>query len=392
MAFELNRESAARLLEHFEGRREDMLALTRALVEVESPSGDLEGSKAVVDLLARAAGEVEGVTRVERMPAPEGYGEHLRLRAFDGEGAGTGRTLLILGHTDTVHPRGSLAERPWREADGKIFAPGVFDMKASCAVALEALRARAVLGDGPRRPVVVLLTCDEETGSASGRALVEEEARRAEFVLVLEPPAPDGSVKTERKGTGLFSLRAEGRAAHAGLDPEKGVSAVLEIARQIERLHSLGDAALGTTVNVGVVCGGTRSNVIPAEARAEVDVRFGTLAEARRIEREIRSSVPFDTRAKISVTGGINRPPLERTASVAALYERARGIASLLDFELGEASVGGASDGNFAAACGAAVLDGLGVEGDGAHAAHEHIKAESIVRRGALLAALVASL
>jgi glutamate carboxypeptidase len=238
---------------------------------------------------------------------------------------------------------------------------------------------------------VLLLTCDEETGSASGRALVEEEARRAEFVLVLEPPAPDGSVKTKRKGTGLFSLRAEGRAAHAGLDPEKGVSAVLEIARQIERLHSLGDAGLGTTVNVGVVCGGTRSNVVPAEARAEIDVRFGTLDEARRLEREIRSSVPFDTRARLSVTGGINRPPLERTASVVALYERARGLASLLGFELGEASVGGASDGNFAAACGAAVLDGLGVEGDGAHATHEHIRAESVVRRGALLAALVAS-
>jgi glutamate carboxypeptidase len=291
-----------------------------------------------------------------------------------------------------VHPRGSLAERPWRESDGKIFAPGVFDMKASCAVALEALRACSVLGYEPCRPVVLLLTCDEETGSMSGRALVEEEARRAEFVLVLEPPAPGGSVKTERKGTGLFSLRAEGRAAHAGLDPEKGVSAVLEIARQIERLHALGDAALGTTVNVGVVCGGTRSNVVPAEARAEVDVRFGTLAEARRIEREIRGSVPFDSRAKLSVTGGINRPPLERTASVAALYEQARGLASVLGFGLGEASVGGASDGNFAAACGAAVLDGLGLEGDGAHAAHEHIEAGSVTRRGALLAALVASL
>jgi glutamate carboxypeptidase len=392
MPFELNRESAARLLEHFESRRGEILALTRALVEIESPSGDLEGSRAVVELLARSAGDIEGAGHVERIPAPGAYGEHLRLKAFGDEGSGAGQTLLILGHTDTVHPRGSLAERPWREAEGKIFAPGVFDMKASCAVALEALRARSVLGGAPRRPVVLLLTCDEETGSMSGRALVEEEARRAEFVLVLEPPAPDGSAKTERKGTGLFSLRAEGRAAHAGLDPEKGVSAVLEIARQIERLHSLGDAERGTTVNVGVVCGGTRSNVVPAEARAEIDVRFGTLAEAHRIEREIRSSVPFDGRAKISVTGGLNRPPLERTASVAALYERARGLASLLGFELGEASVGGASDGNFAAACGAAVLDGLGVEGDGAHATHEHIRPESVARRGALLAALVASL
>jgi glutamate carboxypeptidase len=237
MAFKLNRESAAKLLEHFDGRRERIIALTRALVEAESPSGDFAGSRAAVDLLAHSALGLEGVARVERIPAPDSYGEHFRLRAFGDEAAG--RSLLILGHTDTVHPRGSLAERPWRESEGKIFAPGVFDMKASCAVALEALRACSVLEHGPRRPVVLLLTCDEETGSMSGRALVEEEARRAEFVLVLEPPAPGGSVKTERKGTGLFSLRAEGRAAHAGLDPEKGVSAVLEIARQIERLHAL---------------------------------------------------------------------------------------------------------------------------------------------------------
>jgi glutamate carboxypeptidase len=392
MPFDLNPSSAERLLEYFKARCGDVLSLTRALVETESPSGDLEGSRAVADLLARAALETGAVTSLERTPAPDAYGEHLRFRAFDGEGSAAERTLLILGHTDTVHPLGSLSERPWRESDGKIFAPGVFDMKASCAVAVEALRACVEQGMRPGRPVVVLLTCDEETGSMSGRALVEEEARRAEYVLVLEPPAPDGSVKTKRKGTGLFSLRAEGRAAHAGLEPEKGVSAVLEMARQIERLHALSDASLGTTVNVGVVCGGTRSNVVAAEARAEIDVRFGTLEEARRLEREIKGSVPFDSRAKLSVSGGINRPPFERTASVGALYEHARGLASLLGFELGEASVGGASDGNFAAACGAAVLDGLGIEGDGAHAAHEHIKAESIVPRAALLAALIASL
>jgi glutamate carboxypeptidase len=392
MTFELNLSSATRLLKYFGERRDDVLSLTRALVEIESPSGDLEGSRMVLDLLARAASETGAVSRVERIPAPDAYGEHLRWHAFDSGGSATERTLLILGHTDTVHPRGSLSERPWRESDGKIFAPGIFDMKASCAVAVEALRACVEQGMIPSRPVVVLLTCDEETGSMSGRALVEEEARRAEYVLVLEPPAPDGSAKTKRKGTGLFSLRAEGRAAHAGLEPEKGVSAVLEMARQIERLHGLSDSSLGTTVNVGVVCGGTRSNVVPAQARAEIDVRFGTLAEAHRLECEIRGSVPFDSRAKLSVSGGINRPPFERTASVGALYERARGLASLLGFELGEASVGGASDGNFAAACGAAVLDGLGIEGDGAHAAHEHIRAESVVPRGALLTALIASL
>ncbi len=226
----------------------------------------------------------------------------------------------------------------------------------------------------------------------SGRALVEEEARRAEYVLVLEPPAPGGRVKTARKGTGYFRLAVEGVAAHAGLEPEKGASAVLEISRQIERLHALNDAARGTTVNVGVVCGGTRSNVVAAEARAEVDVRFGTLEEARRIEETIRALRPFDARTSLKVEGGVNRPPLERTPAVARLYEHARRLASLLGFELGEASVGGASDGNFAAACGAPVLDGLGVEGDGAHAAHEHIVADRLVSRGALLASLLATL
>ncbi|HEX6623965.1 MAG TPA: M20/M25/M40 family metallo-hydrolase, partial [Pyrinomonadaceae bacterium] len=278
------------------------------------------------------------------------------------------------------------------EAEGRIYGPGVFDMKASCALALEALRARGQSAAGRARPVVLLLTCDEEAGSMSGRALVEEEARRAECVLVLEPPAPGGRVKTARKGTGYFRLAVEGVAAHAGLEPEKGASAVLEIARQIERLHALNDAARGTTVNVGVVCGGTRSNVVAAEARAEVDVRFGTLEEARRIEEAIRALHPFDARTSLKVEGGVNRPPLERTPAVARLYEHARRLASAVGFELGEASVGGASDGNFAAACGVPVLDGLGVEGDGAHAAHEHILADCLVSRGALLASLLATL
>ncbi|MDT5294982.1 MAG: glutamate carboxypeptidase, partial [Acidobacteriota bacterium] len=299
---------------------------------------------------------------------------------------------LLLGHTDTVHPRGTLAVRPWRESEGRVYAPGVYDMKASCVVALEALRACGALGIGPRRPVVLLLTCDEETGSFSGRALVERESARAGCVLVLEPPAPGGRAKTARKGTGLFTLDVEGRASHAGLEPEKGVSAVLEIARQIERVAALARPELGTTINVGKVAGGTTSNVVAADARAEIDVRFSTADEARRVEQAMRELKPFDERARLKVGGGINRPPMERTAAVAELFERARSVAAALGIELGEASVGGASDGNFAAAVGACVLDGLGVEGDGAHAAHEHIIADGVVRRGALLAALVATL
>src|SRR5579885_3753178 len=388
MPFELNNSNARRLLEHFEGERASVLDFARRLCEIESPSGDAEGSRAVVSLLEEAARTIPRVESIERVPAADDYGEHFRLRAHGG-GTTSTRTLLLLGHTDTVHPKGMLARRPWRVEGEKIYAPGVFDMKASCAVVIAALRALGALGIEPRRPVVLLLTCDEESGSRSGRALVEEEARRADAVLVLEPPASGGRAKTARKGTGLFNLGVEGRAAHAGLEPEKGASAVLEIARQVERMSSLARPELGTTVNVGTVQGGTHANVVAAEARAEVDVRFSTADEARRIEGALRGLSPFDERTRVHVGGGINRPPMERTEAVAALFESARRVASAFDFELGEASVGGASDGNFAAACGVAVLDGLGVEGDGAHAAHEHIVADRVAFRCALLAALV---
>jgi glutamate carboxypeptidase len=391
MPVEMTRDAAQSLRAHFQQRHRDVLALVRELVERESPSGDGAGSREVVQLLEREARTIDGVRTVERIAARGDYGEHLRVRAF-GDGVRDGETILLLGHTDTVHPRGTLRQRPWREEGGRIYGPGIFDMKASCAVALEVVRALSAASLAPRCPLVLLLTCDEETGSETGRALVEEEARRAAAVLVLEPPAPGGRAKTERKGTAGYTLTIEGRAAHAGLEPEKGVSAVLELARQIERLHALNDAARGTTINVGVIRGGTRSNVVPAEACAEIDVRFSTNDEAARIEAAILSLRPVDERVKLDVRGGINRPPLERSAAVLNLYAHAREVAALLGDELGEASVGGASDGNFAAAVGAAVLDGLGVEGDGAHAAHEHIVADSIARRGALLAALIASL
>jgi glutamate carboxypeptidase len=390
MRTELSRAEVERLRVYCRGREGAALELLRALVEQESPSGDLAGSRAVVGRLAEVLGGIAEVENVERIEHGD-YGVHLRARAFGG-GEGGDRTTLILGHTDTVHARGSLAERPWREEGGRLYGPGVFDMKAGCVVAAEALRACSELGLGPRRPVVLLLTCDEEAGSLGGRALVEEEARRAEQVLVLEPPAPGGRAKTGRKGTGMFTLRAEGLAAHAGLDPEKGASAILELARQIERLHALTDFARGVTVNVGVVSGGTRSNVVAAEASAEIDVRFTTNGDALSLAEAIRHPRPFDERVRLSVEGGINRPPLERTESVVELFGRARAVAETLGFELGETSVGGASDGNFAAALCPRVLDGLGVEGDGAHAAHEHVLREDIPRRCALVAALLATL
>ncbi len=378
------------LRDHFVSRQREILALTKALVEVESPSGDEAGSKSVVSLLAAAARTVPAITSIERVPS-ENYGEHLRIKAFSGERHDS-RPILVLGHTDTVHPRGSITERPWRIEGSRAYGPGVFDMKANCVLAVEVIRACASLKLIPRQPIVLLLTCDEEKGSASGRSLVEAQAKRARATLVLEPPASGGRVKTARKGTGVFTLAAYGRAAHAGLEPEKGASAVLEMARQIQSLHEMNDPASGITVSVGTIRGGTTSNVVPAEAHAEVDVRFSTIEEAVRVEQQIMALRAFDDRVRLVIGGGINRPPLERTSEVVSLFERARSIAAALDYDLGETQVGGASDGNFAAAVGSPVLDGLGISGDGAHATHEHILIDDIPNRGALLAGLLATL
>ncbi|HEX3280642.1 MAG TPA: M20 family metallopeptidase [Pyrinomonadaceae bacterium] len=378
----------AALSEYFLGRQTEMVAAIKTLVETESPSGDEAGSKSVVSMLANTAETIAGV-KVERVPVSN-YGQHLRLTAF--ADAAEPAPLLLLGHTDTVHARGSILERPWRVEGNKAYGPGVFDMKANCVLALEVIRALTQFGIQPGRPVVLLLTCDEETGSASGRPLVEANAKQASSVLVLEPSGSGGRAKTGRKGTGIYSLAVTGRAAHAGLDPEKGASAVLELARQTERLHAFNGKSGGISVNVGVFRGGTLSNVVAAEARAEIDVRFTTAAEAELIENEIFKLRPFDDRVQLELTGGINRPPLERTEKVLKLYQQAKAIAEQLGFELGETQVGGASDGNFAAAAGAAVLDGLGIAGDGAHATHEHIILEDIPRRGVLIAALIASL
>src|SRR5882672_4239007 len=389
MPSELTTEQVIALRDHFIARQHELLALTCALVETESPSGDKDGSSDVVSLIASAAGSISAVNSVERVTS-EDFGEHVRIRAFAGDSGAA--PIVLLGHTDTVHPRGAIKEHPWRADGNRIYGPGVFDMKANVALALEALRACEATEACPQSPVTILLTCDEESGSPSGRKLVEKEAKNARAVLVLEPPASGGRVKTGRKGTGMFAVEVHGRAAHAGLEPEKGVSAVLELARQTVRLSELNDPATGTTVTVTVVKGGTHSNVVPAEARAEIDLRFASASEGLRVASAMRNLKPIDARAQLVVSGGINRPPLERTAGVAALYDHARAIGALLDFDLGEASVGGASDGNFVGALRVPVLDGLGIEGDGAHAAHEHIVVDDIPLRGALLAGLIASL
>jgi glutamate carboxypeptidase len=368
-------------------RQGEIEAFIRSLVEVESPSGDMEGSRGVVDLLAQAASRLECVNTIERIDVP-GFGQHLVIKAFQGLRAGQ---ILLVGHTDTVHSRGSLALRPWRVADGRIYGPGIFDMKANCALAIEVLRTLTELKTPPAFEVTIALTCDEEVGSNSGWPLLEQVAKSqpTRCALVMEPPASGGRVKTSRKGTGIFAIKVEGKAAHAGLEPEKGASAILELARQTEQLHALNLSGSGITLNVGVVHGGTRSNVVAAEAQGEIDVRFSTEAESLEIERILSNLKPIDERTKVFVSGGINRPPMERTPAVIKLFEKARAIAADLDFELGEAQVGGASDGNFLAAMGIPVLDGLGISGDGAHAVHEHIEAGDIARRGALIGGLL---
>ncbi len=379
---------ARQIFTALQARQPEIEALIQSLVETESPSGDEQGSRAVADVLVQNANQLNCVDEIERVDAPD-FGQNLVIKAFHKQN--NAGQILLVGHTDTVHERGSIAERPWRREAGRIYGPGIFDMKANCALAIEVLRALSELNVAPALGVTLVLTCDEEVGSLSGWSLLERLARSQETrcALVMEPPASGGRVKTGRKGTGIFAIKVEGKAAHAGLEPEKGASAILELARQTAQLHALNLSGSGITLNVGVFHGGTRSNVVAAEAEGEIDVRFSTAAELQEIERILSNLKPIDERTKVFVSGGINRPPMERTAAVIELFEKARAIAAEIDFQLGEAQVGGASDGNFIAAMGIPVLDGLGISGDGAHAAHEHIEADDIARRGAIIGGLL---
>jgi glutamate carboxypeptidase len=284
---------------------------------------------------------------------------------------------------------GTLALRPFKLERDRAFGPGIFDMKAGVMLAAFAMRALKDLGLTTRRPVTVLMTCDEETGSHFSRNIIEEEGRSAHAALVLEPPIPGGTIKTARKGVGEFELIIRGRPAHAGNDPRAGVSAITELSHQIQAINKLIDYERGTTLNVGVVRGGVLSNVIAAEAHAFIDMRFQTPEEGRRITEAMSALQPVLDGARIETRGGINRPPLVRTPETGELFEHAKRLASEIGFELKEGSVGGGSDGNFIAALGVPVLDGLGVDGAGAHAEHEHIIISDIPRRAALLARLI---
>jgi glutamate carboxypeptidase len=381
--------NAASLVPYLETRREAMLARLAELVDHESPSQE----PAALDSLARGLArrlESQGA-EVRRVGNPAGC-DHVRAR-WSAPGPDDAKPpALVLGHFDTVWPRGTLALRPFRVADGRAFGPGIFDMKAGLMLLEFALEAIGAVGAPLNRPVVVLWTSDEEIGSPGSRAAIEAEAQDAAFVLVLEPPLAGGRLKTSRKGVGQFRLIVDGRPAHAGVEPEKGISAVLELAHQVVRLHALNEPAAGTSVNVGVVRGGTTSNVVAASASAAIDVRASTLAEARRIERAIRDLSPVLPGARLAIEGGFNRPPMERSAAVVALFERVRAIGRGLGLELGEGSTGGGSDGNFTAALGKPTLDGLGAPGAGAHAEDEHIRVADLPIRAALLAAALLEL
>ena len=352
------------------------------MVEMESFSSD----KPSIDKLSSyIKNRLEALNaKVEVVPQADA-GDHLLAEWGEGD-----EQILILCHMDTVWPAGTLKEMPFRNQDGLVSGPGVLDMKAGIAINLHALEALNTLGLTPQRRVKMVFSSDEEVGSTTSRALIEEEARKSAHVFVLEPAAgSSGALKIGRKGVGMFQLKVTGRAAHAGNEPEKGISAVEELAHQIIRLHALTDLEIGTTVNVGVMSGGTVRNQIAPFAEALVDLRVVTMSEADRVTQEILALKPSLPGASLVITGGMNRLPMEKTPATARLLEKARSVAGPLGIELTEAHVGGGSDAQFASAMGVAVLDGLGGVGEGPHAVHEHIIAAELPKRVGLLASLL---
>jgi glutamate carboxypeptidase len=363
----------------------EMLSLLRKMVEIESPSDDKAAVDGMGAFLAEAFERLGG--QVTFYPQ-ETAGNHLKVE-FAG---GRGKPVLLLGHFDTVWPMGTLAKMPFHIKDGRAFGPGVYDMKAGIAMMIFALRALKEAG-AAHRPVTILLDTDEEVGSSTGRPIVEATAKECEAVLVLEPSqGPQGHLKTSRKGVGDITIRVRGRASHSGVDFEKGRSAIVELARQLLEIVKFTDLSGGITVNPGVIQGGTRSNVIAAEAWTEVDLRIARATDAKELEQKFAALKPFDPDCSIELSGGINRPPMERTEGTVRLFNLAKEIAAAIGWKLEESSTGGGSDGNFTSALGIPTLDGLGALGEGAHAPNESVVIQELPQRTALLASLVQSL
>ena len=372
------------LIEYCRGHEAWLIETIKSLVGIESPTDD----KAAVDRcgreLARRLEQLGG--RITRFPQ-QTAGDHLRAEFGTGS-----RQVLLLGHFDTVWPVGQLTRMPLIEDNDQLRGPGVLDMKAGIALGMLAVRAVMTSTPPAGSRVVMLWTTDEETGSETSRALLEEEAQRSEAVLVLEPALPGGVLKTSRKGCGQYEIVVRGEPAHAGVDPGKGISAIRELARQVLALEQLQDLTRGVSVNVGVIEGGTRANVVPGEARAIVDVRAPSRADAERVDAALHALTPQIHGAVIEVRGGFERPPMERTPGVARLFALAREVGTGLGQTIGEGATGGGSDGNFCAALGVPTLDGLGAIGDGAHALYEHVRVSALVPRATLLAALLSRL
>lgn len=357
-------------------------------MECESPSDAPEAVNRFVELVADTAAPFGKVRTV----ADGRYGKHL-VCEMSLPGRRKQGQILALGHSDTVWPLGTLASMPFREKEGRLWGPGVLDMKAGIVFFLFAVQAMREMDLPARSKVLLQLNSDEEVGSTSSRALTEKNAARSHTVLVLEPGTGlEGKLKTARKGVGLYHLTVRGRAAHAGVDFTAGASAVVELARQIDRIAGFTRLERGVTMNPGVISGGTRSNVVAAEARAEIDVRVPRLRDGALLEKRFRSLRPFDRRCSLEIAGGLNRPPMERSASIVKLFRKARGLAAELGVKLEESTTGGGSDGNFTAAIGTPTLDGLGGVGEGAHASNESILVDRIADRTALLVKLLTEL
>jgi glutamate carboxypeptidase len=370
--------------DYFAARRDTMVATLRELVEHESPSSNKPAVDELGQLLAQKFGEIGG--EVELHPSLN-YGNHLQAD-FPGRNHDA-KPIMLLGHFDTVWDVGTLKQMPFKVDGDKAHGPGAFDMKCGIVIMLEAIRAVRELRGGLPRPVTVLLNTDEEVGSDSSRPITEGIAKHSEAVLVLEPAGPGGAAKTARKGVGDYTVKVTGVPSHAGLDFEKGQSAIVELSRQILAMTKFVDLKRGITVNPGVIRGGTRTNVVAAEAEVDVDIRIAKIADAKGLDKKFRGLRPFNKKCKLEVSGGLNRPPLEKTKASTALYDMARGLAADIGWKLREVAVGGGSDGNFTAGLGIPTLDGLGAAGDGAHAKHEHILISELPRKAALIASLL---
>ncbi|HWZ33423.1 MAG TPA: M20 family metallopeptidase [Bryobacteraceae bacterium] len=377
-----------RFLRYARLKQKDIIALTREFVECESPSDDPPSVDRFISLATKRTQDIATVS-VSRGTT---YGPNARF-TFTLPGKKKDGQILALGHSDTVWPMGTLGKMPFRESRGRLWGPGVLDMKGGLAFFIFAMRALRDLDVAVARKVVLQVNADEEVGSESSRAWTEEAAKQSVAVLVLEPGTGlEGKLKTARKGVGDYTITVRGRASHAGVDFLNGANAIVEMSRQLQKIAGFTRLDRGVTVSPGVVHGGTRSNVVPAECVAEVDIRAPRDRDRVYLERSFGSLKPFDKRCTIEVTGGLNRPPMERSAGVRRLFQTAKALAAELGVALEESATGGGSDGNFTAALGVPTLDGLGAVGEGAHAVNESILVNRIADRTALLAKLVAAI